>query len=135
MARHNNEETSASQEYIRQSTALRQAFQSTEPLSHPSDPRLQQLKQVKDWFVNWLEQLRITYLDKPMRANGFVAWQTFDSVCLAINELCALIDYFSEPQFQEKHGRGAFIIPKWISQDIVESYFSYSDLVAAEIQT
>ena len=59
-----------------------------------------------------------------MRAKRFVAWQTFDGVCLAINELCALIDYFSEPQFQEKHGRGAFIIPKRISQDIVESYFS-----------
>ena len=101
-----------------------EAFQSTEPLIYPHDERLKSLVKVRDWFTTWKNELSVEYLDKKERAQRFVAWQTYEDICLAVNGLFGLTDYVTDLRFLAKHGGGAFIIPKRISQDIVESYFS-----------
>ena len=124
MQEHSHAATTATRVYLQQCTTLMEVFQSNEPLRLPEDDRLKQLKEVKEWFVSWRDHVRITYLNKQVRAKRFVAWQTFEDLCMAVDGLSALIDHVVKLPFVAKYGGGFFVIPKRLSQDIVESYFS-----------
>ena len=124
MEKHNREATVATRAYLKQCQTLLEVFQSTEPLKLPEDKRLQQLRDVKKWFTAWREDVRHAYLDKAIRARRFTAWQTFEDLCLTVNGLCGFIDHIVHLRFVAKYGGGLFVIPKRLSQDIVESYFS-----------
>lgn len=124
MLRHNAVNTIATRQYLEKCRILMEVFTSTEPLKYPHDGRIRQIKKVKEWFVDWHENVRISYLDKTERHQRFVAWQTYEDLRLAVNGLSALIDHITELKFIAQYGSGFFVIPRRLSQDILESYFS-----------
>ena len=126
MASHDNLATTATQAYLKHGRLLFESFMSTEPLSSPNDHRLTTLAVARDWFVTWRAHLRHAYTDGKSRATRFVAWQTFEDVCLSVNGLTGLVSYIASAQFQKKHGKDHFIIPKRINQDIIESHFAHA---------
>ena len=123
MATHDNDTTRGTQEYLRHGRLLFDVYMSSEPMSSPADQRLTNLNIAKDWFQTWREHLRHAYPDKKTRATRFVAWQTFEDICLSVDGLQGLITYMASRQFTAKHGVGHFVTPKRVNQDIIESHF------------
>ena len=124
MERHNVDATVETRQYLNKCSTILSVFNSAEPLRLPEDERITQLEEVKVWFTEWKRDVAVKFLDKSERQQRFIAWQTFEDLCLTINGLHKFLDYITSLQFLAKHGGGRFVIPKRLSQDIVESYFS-----------
>ena len=78
----------------------------------------------QQWFNRWLDQLRNDYPERSQRAPHFISWQTHEDINLTVNGFCGLTAHLCQPSFTSQHFAGHFIIPKRLSQDIIESHFS-----------
>ena len=124
VAVHTTDATKSAQRYLSESRKLLDVFRSTAPLGKVIDERIGQLQSAGDWFTSWLAQLRGQYPNRKECAKHFVAWQTYDDICLSVNGLSDPVQHFNSDAFTARHRRNHFIIPKRLSQDIVESHFS-----------
>ena len=123
MQLHAPEVTTATRAYIENAGKLFDVFMSSDPLGSEDDARLAELKVALGWFSSWKEDLQENFQDKFERARRLVAWQTYD-ICFSVNGLCDMIRYLSENEFISNHGPHYYILPKRLSQDILESHFS-----------
>ncbi|XP_028407341.1 uncharacterized protein LOC114529968 [Dendronephthya gigantea] len=124
MAKYENEATKSTQQFISNCDALWNVFNDTKPLSSLEDTRIKALDDVLDFFKSWKNELASIYALKSEISSHFISWQTMFDIQVTINGFKALVKFIGTPEFRSLHGSPPYIIPKRISQDIVESFFS-----------
>ena len=123
MKANGDETTECTQEYLHHTRKLLH-LRSTDPVRRITDLTIVELRSAQQWFNRWLDQLRNDYPERSQRGPHFISWQTHEDINLTVNGFCGLIAHLCQPSFTSQHFAGHFIIPKRLSQDIIESHFS-----------
>ncbi|CAC5390213.1 unnamed protein product [Mytilus coruscus] len=124
MEQNENEATKSTQTYIRKSCLLFNIFNSENSINSNNDPRIKQLDDIRAWFLKWENDIENKYIMPSEVQKHNISWQTRQDVHLTISAFLDLIKYISSEQCQTMYPSKPYIIPKRLSQDIVESWFS-----------
>ena len=125
MKQNENEATKSTQIYIKKCSEMFEILNSELPIKDDKDPRIQQLSDIKTWFLNWETELEHQFIIPSEIQNHRISWQTIEDVHLTISSLIDLVKYISREDFRVMYPSAPYIIPKRLNQDIVESWFSH----------
>ena len=125
MLQHAPLETMSTQKFLLMCEKFWNVFNSDVPLRSTQDDRISVVTQIEIFLQQWVQQLSHSFNSKSARRDHFMSWQTLEDLTLSLATLKALINYIKNDNFfTNKFGRDLYIIPKRISQDFVESFFS-----------
>ena len=125
MLRHDPIDTESTQKFLSICEQFWYVFNSEYPLRSAQDHRIDIITEIEDFLQQWVQQLTNTFLSKSARRDHFMSWQTLEDLKLTLAAMKAFIKYIEDDEdFNNNVGRNLYIIPKRISQDFVESFFS-----------